>query len=128
MLKLVGELGIVLEVEAAGEHQVDGSIEVRTCGIETSSTIVVDATAIRLFDTVDELLRSIRFGGVFDNLSRGRSGMRLYGSSRARSWRSCLRGNLTRRSCLGCIVLRTASQENQRRTRHREQAGLPSPH
>ncbi len=63
-IELIGELGIVFEIEAAGEHGVDCGVEVLTGGVEMIVVVIVEAGVVIALGLCDEVLDLLgAFGG-----------------------------------------------------------------
>ena len=61
-VKLIGEHGVVFQVHAAGEHGVNGEVEIKARSIKTVGVVVVDAGLVAGLNAVDEVLHLL---GVF---------------------------------------------------------------
>ena len=61
-VELVAQLGFGPQIEIAGQHQVDGAIEVRLGCLQFAGVVVGHAALIRRFDGVDQSLY-LRAGG-----------------------------------------------------------------
>ena len=84
LVELVGELRVVLEVHAAGEHGVDGEVEVLARGVEAVGVVVGDAGLIAGLGLGDEGLHLLcvlcgldDFGGLLCLLLRLAAGLLL---------------------------------------------------
>ena len=118
VLELGGELGVVLEVEAAAQHLVDGVVETGLGGLQVPGAIVAHARLVGLLDGVDELLVSLLLGPLTRGGSR-RSRLRRGGRL---GRRGSLRRRTGQRGC-GCLrlpargrgdrLLRVAPGQNQ---------------
>ena len=63
VLELVGELRVVLQVEAAGQHEVDGIVKVVLRGVQVAARLVGHAALIRVLHQRNELLVLAVLGG-----------------------------------------------------------------
>ena len=68
LVELVGELGIAFEVHAAGEHGVDGGVEVLASSVEMVGVVVGDAGLVAGLRLGDEGLHLLCVLGGHDGL------------------------------------------------------------
>jgi hypothetical protein len=114
-LQLIAQLGLVAQVEIAGQHQVNGTIEIGLGGLQFARVVIRHTALISHFDCVDHRL----------NLRAGWGGR---GCCQCFCW-DCRRGGLEGRSrslgrfcrTLGYTVLRHTSGKQQRGRGKRQQ-------